>query len=80
MKKVKIVVRKFKSEEVEYICQVDDRDWEENSEYGVAEISSLGDMSNSGGDASGMNCTIISERVIIDSDDSKNEIIKLEEV
>ena len=79
MKKVKIVVRKWKSEEVEYICKVDDRDWEENSEYGIAEISSLGDMSNSGGDASGMNCTIISERVIEDSEDLENDIIKWEE-
>ena len=67
---------KWKSIEVEYICEVDDKDWEDNRKYGVAAISSLGDMSTGGGDAMGILCKDISERVIEDSDESKNEIIK----
>ena len=76
MKKVKIIVKEHKIEEVEYICEVEDKDFEENSKYGISDIDSLGDMSASGGDASGISCTDISRKVL-DSDDFDSDIISL---
>ena len=61
MSKVKIKVREWKSEVVEYVCDVDDNDFKKNSCYGISDISTLGDMSNSGGDASGIYCEVISK-------------------
>ena len=80
--KVKVKVKKWKSEVVEYICDVDDQDFKKNSCYGISDISTLGDMSNGGGDASGMICDVVSEKTLgdIDYPDEKYEIISWREL
>ena len=64
MKKIKVVVKEYQIEIVEYLCEVEDKDFEENKEYGISDMDSLGDMSNSGGDAMGMYCKDISRKVL----------------
>tara|TARA_R110002020_G_scaffold82687_8_gene205093 strand:+ start:3560 stop:3802 length:243 start_codon:yes stop_codon:yes gene_type:complete len=79
MKVIKIIVKEYTIEEVEYICKVADNDFKENSIYGIADIESLGDMSNSGGDAGGMSCNDISRKVVEDTSDFNSKIISWEE-
>lgn len=75
MKKIRVVVEEWECKKVEYICEVDE---DADMEYGIGDIESLGDMSNSGGDAMGFYCKDISKRTIKDSEDFKSDIIAWE--
>ena len=80
MRKVKVIVKEIRIEEVEYICEVDEKDLKENGKYGIGEIESLGDMSNGGGDAMGIYCKDVSRKEIDGSIDSKFYVIGWKEV
>jgi len=73
MKKVKVIIKECRWNEVEYICEVDEN---EDMQYGIGEIESLGDMSNGGGDAMGCYCKDISKKIIDGTDDCEFEIVE----
>ena len=72
---IKVKVIEWKAEKVEYICEVDEDIYKKHRNYGIGDIDSLGDMSNSGGDAMGMYCNDISRKVIEDKIDFNSEVI-----
>ena len=72
---IKVKVIEWKAEKVEYICEVDEDIYKKHRKYVIGDIDSLGDMSNSGGDAMGMYCNDISRKVIEDKIDFNSEVI-----
>ena len=81
MKKIKVIIRECRWNEVEYICEVEDKDLiQDDNFFGIGYIESLGDMSNGGGDAMGFYCKDVSKKIIDGTDDAKFEIIEWKEL
>ena len=81
MKKIKVIIKEWECKEVEYICEVEDKDLiVDDNFFGIGEIESLGDMSDSGGDAMGFYCKDISKKTIKGSKDFDSEILDWHEI
>jgi len=73
MKLVEVIVEEHSIKKVKYICSVEDDDFKNNSDFGIAEMES-GDMSNSGGDAMGMTLETIN-KFILETNGYESEIL-----
>ena len=73
--KIKVTAIEWTSKKVEYICEVDSKEYESCKEYGIGYL----DGSDLSTDAEGFDAKVISQKVIEDDYDSKTKDVEWKE-